>query len=280
MCASASGVTRLVRPGPEVARQTPTLPVACAYPVAACPAPCSCRTSTWRMVESNSGSYAGRIAPPGMPKSTSTPTASSERTRLCAPVMPVAGSGAAAATERAVVSTPVRAAAASRVAASREAASREAWRAACSLGAMVISAFSWALRWGGAERAVWLRATKNPSCHRHGGVSASVGDRRARRLRGCEDNHRETGGREARAHCAPPRTGASPSPSHQVDTGVHFRHPLTLQDGRVEGLQERRQVADGHGAAQQPALDVAALHAPECGQLAECLHALRDDVHT
>ena len=30
MCASASGVTRLVAPGPEVAMQTPTLPVACA----------------------------------------------------------------------------------------------------------------------------------------------------------------------------------------------------------------------------------------------------------
>lgn len=35
MCASAIGVTRLVAPGPEVAMQTPTLPVACAYPVAA-----------------------------------------------------------------------------------------------------------------------------------------------------------------------------------------------------------------------------------------------------
>ena len=30
ICASASGVTRLVAPGPEVAMQTPTLPVACA----------------------------------------------------------------------------------------------------------------------------------------------------------------------------------------------------------------------------------------------------------
>ncbi len=57
MCASASGVTRLVAPGPEVAMQTPTLPVACAYPVAACPAPCSWRTRTCRtFVESSSGS--------------------------------------------------------------------------------------------------------------------------------------------------------------------------------------------------------------------------------
>src|SRR3954451_4981839 len=41
----------------------------------------------WRSrFESNSGSYAGRIAPPGMPKTTSTPSSSSERTSDCAPV--------------------------------------------------------------------------------------------------------------------------------------------------------------------------------------------------
>ena len=41
----------------------------------------------WRICfESNSGSYAGRIAPPGMPKTVSTPTSSSERMRHCAPV--------------------------------------------------------------------------------------------------------------------------------------------------------------------------------------------------
>jgi hypothetical protein len=68
--------------------QTPTRPVACAYPSAAWPAPCSCRTSTCRTaVESNSGSYAGRIAPPGMPNTTSAPTASSEWTSDCAPVI-------------------------------------------------------------------------------------------------------------------------------------------------------------------------------------------------
>ena len=39
------------------------------------------------LVESNSGSYAGRIAPPGMPKTTSAPTSSSERTSACAPVI-------------------------------------------------------------------------------------------------------------------------------------------------------------------------------------------------
>src|ERR1700712_2447908 len=50
-----------------------------------------------------------------MPKTTSTPTASRERTRLCAPVMPVAGSAAASAMVRAVVSTPRVAAAAASV---------------------------------------------------------------------------------------------------------------------------------------------------------------------
>ena len=87
MCASAIGVTRLVAPGPEVAMQTPTRPVAAAYPCAAWPAPCSWRTRMCRIVESISGSYAGRIAPPGMPKMSVTPAASSEVTRLWAPVI-------------------------------------------------------------------------------------------------------------------------------------------------------------------------------------------------
>ncbi len=87
MWASARGVTRFVAPGPEVAMQTPTRPVAAAYPCAAWPAPCSWRTSTCRMrVESISGSYAGRIAPPGMPKMSVTPAASREVMRLCAPL--------------------------------------------------------------------------------------------------------------------------------------------------------------------------------------------------
>src|SRR5919107_2140975 len=95
MYASAIGVTRFVAPGPDVAMQTPTLPVAWAYPVAACPAPCSCRTRMCRTLESNSGSYAGRIAPPGMPNATSTPSASSDRTSEPAPEV---GVGATAAT--------------------------------------------------------------------------------------------------------------------------------------------------------------------------------------
>ena len=38
-------------------------------------------------MESNSGSYAGRIAPPGMPKTISAPAASSDLIKLCAPVI-------------------------------------------------------------------------------------------------------------------------------------------------------------------------------------------------
>src|SRR3954447_6579584 len=87
MWASASGVTRLVAPGPDVAIQTPTPPVAAAYPCAACPAPCSCRTRMCLIEESMSGSYAGRIAPPGMPKMCRVPAASSDLIKLCAPVV-------------------------------------------------------------------------------------------------------------------------------------------------------------------------------------------------
>jgi hypothetical protein len=56
MCASASPVTRLVAAGPEVTMQTPTRPVACAYPSAMWIAPCSCRTRTWVKSASISGS--------------------------------------------------------------------------------------------------------------------------------------------------------------------------------------------------------------------------------
>ena len=86
MCASASGVTRFVAPGPDVAMHTPTRPVAAANPCAAWPAPCSWRTRMCRMVESIKGSYAGRMAPPGMPKMSVVPAASRDRIRLCAPV--------------------------------------------------------------------------------------------------------------------------------------------------------------------------------------------------
>src|SRR5690625_3231816 len=41
----------------------------------------------WRSLESKRGSYTGRIAPPGMPNTTSAPASSRERTTDCAPVM-------------------------------------------------------------------------------------------------------------------------------------------------------------------------------------------------
>src|SRR5215469_2768716 len=66
--------------------QTPVRPVAQAYPSAACPAPCSCLTSTCRSEEDRSGSYAGKIAPPGRPNTTSTPWHSRLRTSAWAPV--------------------------------------------------------------------------------------------------------------------------------------------------------------------------------------------------
>src|SRR3954454_7169807 len=50
------------------------------------PAPCSWRTRMWRIVESISGSYAGRMAPPGSPNMTSTPSISRLLMRAWAPV--------------------------------------------------------------------------------------------------------------------------------------------------------------------------------------------------
>ena len=193
-----------------------------------------------------------------MPKITSTPTASSERTRLCAPVMPVAGSAAAAATERAAVSTPASAAAASL---------RRRPRGGCSLGVVVISAFSWALLGVRVGRA---RATKNPSCHRHGGVSASVGDRRARRLRGCGGSRRRAGRRGAPAHCAPRPAGTSTNLSHHVDSRVHFCTPgRGVEHGRVEGRRApRRSSARAIGRPKQPALEEAAAHVLQRGAAA------------
>src|SRR4051794_15387120 len=179
--------------------QTPTLPVAWAYPVAACPAPCSWRTRTCRTAESNSGSYAGRIAPPGIPKTTSTPTASRDRTRLWAPVIPVAGCGLAGVC-RAVVSTPRVAAAAASVGGTGVAGSGPAPGAATAGGRagavepgaaagrpvlllVLISTISLGAGWGAEADACrgagWpvrrSRPTKNPSCRWHGGVARRSG---------------------------------------------------------------------------------------------------------
>src|SRR3954468_812465 len=73
--ASAIAVTRLVAPGPEVAKATPTRPEALAYPSAAWPPPCSWRTWTWRNSASTRASQVGRLAPPGIPKTSLTPSA-------------------------------------------------------------------------------------------------------------------------------------------------------------------------------------------------------------
>eukprot|EP00963_Diacronema_lutheri_P009943 scaffold938_cov334-Pavlova_lutheri.AAC.63 len=48
--ASASPVTRLVAPGPDVAMHTDTFPVHFAYPSAANISPCSCLHRIFRMV--------------------------------------------------------------------------------------------------------------------------------------------------------------------------------------------------------------------------------------
>src|SRR5262245_45392316 len=76
MYASHRGVTMLVAAGPLVTIATPGRPVAWAKPSAMWPAPCSWRTRMWRIGESMMGSYTGRMAPPGRPKMTSTPSIS------------------------------------------------------------------------------------------------------------------------------------------------------------------------------------------------------------
>src|SRR4051794_5454971 len=66
----------LVAAGPDVTIATPGRPVAWAKPSAMWPAPCSWRTRMCRIGESMIGSYTGRMAPPGRPKMTSTPSIS------------------------------------------------------------------------------------------------------------------------------------------------------------------------------------------------------------
>src|SRR5581483_11909207 len=87
MYASHSGVTMFVAAGPLVTIATPGLPVAWAKPSAMWPAPCSWRTRMWRIGESMIGSYTGRMAPPGSPKMTSTPSISSALMRACPPLV-------------------------------------------------------------------------------------------------------------------------------------------------------------------------------------------------
>src|SRR6186997_440094 len=83
----------LVAAGPLVTIATPGRPVAHAYPLAMWPAPCSWRTRMWRIELSMSGSYTGRMAPPGRPNMTSTPSISRLLMRAWAPVSFMASSG-------------------------------------------------------------------------------------------------------------------------------------------------------------------------------------------
>ena len=85
MFAVATPVTRLVAPGPEVARQTPTLPLALAKPSAMWAAPCSWRATTNRRSELQSSSHMGRIAPPVTPNRVSTPSRPRASTKALAP---------------------------------------------------------------------------------------------------------------------------------------------------------------------------------------------------
>ena len=88
MYAVAIPVTRLVAPGPLVAKQTPTFPVLLAYPSAAWDAPCSCEVSTC-LISSlclYNSSYTFKIAPPGYPKTVSTPCSFRHSMTICAPV--------------------------------------------------------------------------------------------------------------------------------------------------------------------------------------------------
>src|SRR4051794_26039765 len=86
MYASHNGVTMFVAAGPLVTIATPGRPVACAYPLAMWPAPCSWRTRMCRIELSMSGSYTGRMAPPGRPNMTSVPSISRLLMSAWAPV--------------------------------------------------------------------------------------------------------------------------------------------------------------------------------------------------
>src|SRR3954468_24914209 len=163
-----------------------------------------------------------------MPKMTSTPTASSDRTRLCAPVMPVAGSTVGPPVDRSVVSRPATEAAASRVAASR---------AAASLGVVVIAAVSWPC-WASADAGSWRR----------------VGQQKTPRATGTEGSARRSGTgalgdyEDAAEAAVDEQAGVGHLhtvrlvdrvvnlASHWVDSGVHIWRVVT-EDGGIEGGQ-------------------------------------------
>ena len=84
--ASAIAVRRLVAPGPEVARHTPTLLEDLEIPWAMKPAPCSCLGNICLILLLYSASYIGRLKPPGIPAIYSTPCFSKSFTNISAPL--------------------------------------------------------------------------------------------------------------------------------------------------------------------------------------------------
>ena len=77
--ASATPSSRLMAPGPRVARQTPALPVTRPYRSAMKAAPSSDRTRIKRMVDRFNASTRGMISSPGSPKIKATPSFSRQR---------------------------------------------------------------------------------------------------------------------------------------------------------------------------------------------------------
>ncbi len=84
MLASATPVTRLVAPGPRVAKQTPGLPVSRPQTSAMKAAPCSWRVVTKWIVLSRSASMTSMFSSPGIPKMVSTPSFSRHRMKSSA----------------------------------------------------------------------------------------------------------------------------------------------------------------------------------------------------
>src|SRR4051794_6634999 len=212
------------------------------------------------------------MAPPGIPKTTSTPAASSDRIRLWAPVMPLTGSAAASAIVRAVVSTPRVACAAASVGAPVRPALLVVLISTISLGA------------GGVRRrtpvgfsgAVTGRrpANKKPlvPVARRGG--ASVGGTGA-----LADRYEQTSARHSHTvrlptpRSQPRRLTTWDEATHSL--GQHGRHSgPAVEESGVERVDGRGQVLGSDRAAEQEALQVPAAQAAQRGQLARGLHAL------
>ena len=166
-----------------------------------------------------------------------------------------------------MVSTPARDAAASRVA--RRGIGGWLARGGGHLGVLL----------GLAGWVGFGRATKNPSCHRHGGVSASVGTDAL----GDYEAARAVDGRQAwgtRTLCASPGGGVN-QPVPPVDTGVHFVRDAGRRSSEagVELLEPAAQVGqrDRAGRAGSPA--GSGSPCPAGRRAARGLDALGDDVH-